>query len=168
MADEQEWPFPTWDEVTDEHGQIMEPMLPRNLVYDADTYLRWCYCLRLAKQISKEPYGKLACRMLAAALFKTDVPTTDEDDGKITLPLDEWDDEPKYVRVKCPACKQRTGVEVIYGYPSPELGEASQRGDVVLAGCVLDPEMPSRQCTACGQQWGGDFGRYGRRPAQKS
>ena len=82
MTEEPELPFPTWDEVTDEHGQIMEPMLPRQLVYDADTYLRWCYCLRLAKQISKEPYGKLACRLLAAELFNTDIPTTDESERR--------------------------------------------------------------------------------------
>jgi hypothetical protein len=80
----------------------------------------------------------------------------------------DYDDEPPrrpFIRVKCPACKQRTGVEIIYGYPSAELGEASNRGDVALGGCVLPDggNTPTRECTGCGQQWSGDYGRYGRK-----
>ena len=78
-------------------------------------------------------------------------------------------DEPeqrRFIRVKCPACKQKTGVEIIYGYPGGDLGEASKRGDIALGGCVIRDagDEPTRECTACGQQWGGDYGRYGRKP----
>ncbi len=71
---------------------------------------------------------------------------------------------PEYIRVKCPGCKQKTGVEVVHGYPSTESFEAADRGDLVLAGCLLpdDGEGYNRQCTACGHRWGLDFGRRGR------
>lgn len=65
----------------------------------------------------------------------------------LSIPLDE----PRSI---CPACKQRHGVNIIFGMPTEELWEAEKRGEVVLGGCCLpligDPE---RQCLACGHQW---------------
>lgn len=59
----------------------------------------------------------------------------------------------KMKKFLCPDCKQRAGVEIGYGYPSPELMEAASRGDIVLGGCCLTEEAPERECTACGHQW---------------
>lgn len=54
----------------------------------------------------------------------------------------------------CPACKKRRGVNISFGYPSPDLIEQVEHGEAVLGGCSLpmigDPE---RQCLACGHQW---------------
>ena len=76
------------------------------------------------------------------------------------------EEQQKWIRVKCPACKNLTGVEIIFGYPGGDLGMASRRGDVVLGGCLLplDGNDPNRECTSCGQQWGGSLGRRGRPP----
>ena len=54
----------------------------------------------------------------------------------------------------CPACKQRRGVDISYGMPTPETWELVERGEAVLGGCSLpligDPE---RQCLDCNHQW---------------
>ena len=77
----------------------------------------------------------------------------------------EFPEEPqKWIRVKCPACRQKTGVEVSWGFPTREAFEAAERGDLVLTGCSppLCGEEATRQCTACDHKWGGDFGPRGR------
>ena len=72
MAD---FAFPSWDEVTDEHGAITNESLPRQLVYNAETYYRWMYCLGIAHQFSGKPVTSYECRMFANALFGSDIPT---------------------------------------------------------------------------------------------
>ena len=44
----------------------------------------------------------------------------------------------KYI---CPECKQKTGVNIVYGYPSAELFEAANRDEVALGGCIIDNEQ---------------------------
>lgn len=56
----------------------------------------------------------------------------------------------KYI---CPTCKEKTGVNIIYGMPSPELFESAERGEVALGGCLISDENPERHCTACGAEW---------------
>ena len=56
----------------------------------------------------------------------------------------------KYI---CPACKQKTGVEILYGLPVFEMHEAAERGEIVLGGCCWSPESPERACTSCGHKW---------------
>lgn len=56
----------------------------------------------------------------------------------------------KYV---CPACAQKTGVDILYGLPAPAAFEAAERGEVVLGGCCIDLEGPERACTSCGHEW---------------
>lgn len=57
-------------------------------------------------------------------------------------------------RFRCPKCKQKRGVDISFGYPTPELVEQFNRNEAVLGGCSLpligDPE---RQCLDCGHQW---------------
>lgn len=56
----------------------------------------------------------------------------------------------KYV---CPACRQKTGVNIVFGYPTPELADRAERGEVALGGCVLSEEAPDRHCTSCEHEW---------------
>ena len=53
----------------------------------------------------------------------------------------------------CPACHQRTLVELVFGMPGPELFEASEQGDLVLGGCCITPglacDSPDLTCTTC-------------------
>ena len=57
----------------------------------------------------------------------------------------------------CPACHQRTLVELVFGMPGPELFEAAEQGDLVLGGCCITPalacESPELTCTTC--NWSG-------------
>ena len=56
-------------------------------------------------------------------------------------------------RFRCPQCKQKTGVNIIYGYPTEELWKQSERNEVALGGCVRDFDAPDRQCLSCQHQW---------------
>lgn len=57
------------------------------------------------------------------------------------------------VRFICPSCKQKTGVNISYGYPTDELFEEAERNEAVLGGCMQYPNDPDRQCLACGHRW---------------
>lgn len=52
----------------------------------------------------------------------------------------------------CPACDSARVVDIVYGYPGPELMEAAANKDVVLGGCCIDDDMPRWQCVECGAQ----------------
>ena len=54
-----------------------------------------------------------------------------------------------------PSCDHGVPVPIVYGFPSTEMFEASQRGDVALGGCVVEASSPTWRCTACGLEWGG-------------
>jgi hypothetical protein len=58
------------------------------------------------------------------------------------------DDRPTFRR--CPACGSGDAVRIAYGYPSLELGQAAERGEVVLGGCLVGPESPDYECRRCG------------------
>ena len=46
----------------------------------------------------------------------------------------------------CPRCRERSGVDIIYGYPVFELVEQEQRGEIVIGGCVIDAMAYCRHC----------------------
>jgi hypothetical protein len=56
----------------------------------------------------------------------------------------------KYI---CPSCRQKTGVDILYGMPSFEGFQMAERGEVVLGGCCVDLDGAERECIACGHQW---------------
>ena len=56
-------------------------------------------------------------------------------------------------RFKCPKCKQTTGADIIYGFPTEEAFEQAERNEAVLGGCMQEIGAPDRQCLSCGQQW---------------
>lgn len=56
-------------------------------------------------------------------------------------------------KYRCPACSEKSGVDISYGMPSPELFEAAERGEVALGGCCIDDELPERQCLLCNHTW---------------
>jgi len=56
----------------------------------------------------------------------------------------------KYI---CPACKQKTGVDILYGMPSPEAFELAGKNLLALGGCCFDLDGPERSCTSCGHEW---------------
>jgi hypothetical protein len=54
---------------------------------------------------------------------------------------------------RCPACGEKTGVYILYGYPTLEMFEASERGEIVLGGCCVCESDPDRQCLSCDHTW---------------
>jgi len=57
----------------------------------------------------------------------------------------------------CPACGERSGVPIFWGYPSPDsmdsLLKAVKRGEVELGGCLVTGDDPDTACAACGHRW---------------
>jgi hypothetical protein len=49
-------------------------------------------------------------------------------------------------------------VRIVYGYPSEELREEAERGEVALGGCCVTGDDPTHLCRACEHRW-----RAGRR-----
>ena len=62
------------------------------------------------------------------------------------------DDELTFPRYTCPSCGEHTVVPVVFGMPAPILGDAADRGEVILGGCDIPYEFTGREveCTACG------------------
>ena len=56
-------------------------------------------------------------------------------------------------RFKCPHCKQKSGVNIIYGFPTDEAFQQAERNEVALGGCMQEIGAPDRQCLSCGHQW---------------
>jgi hypothetical protein len=62
----------------------------------------------------------------------------------------------------CPHCGSQRCVPVAYGFPSTDLQEEAERGEVVLGGCIIWGGQPEWVCMACGLEWG----RGGSRPSR--
>lgn len=45
----------------------------------------------------------------------------------------------------CPVCGARM-IPIAYGFPSGEMFEQAERGEVVLGGCLIDPANPENVC----------------------
>ena len=79
--------------------------------------------------------------------------------GKATVdrPRDEdpSPDRPRRRRRKtCPTCKKKDQVvEILYGMPTYEAYEASQRGEFVIGGCCVMPEQPTKHCKRCDESF---------------
>jgi hypothetical protein len=52
---------------------------------------------------------------------------------------------------RCPRCGSDRVVPYAYGLPIPDLVAAEERGEVLLAGCVVDADSPAFHCRACGR-----------------
>ena len=55
---------------------------------------------------------------------------------------------------KCPKCSKKDSiVPIVYGYPSPEMIDDFDDGNVSLGGCSISDESPDYECNACGNKW---------------
>ena len=52
----------------------------------------------------------------------------------------------------CPTCGSTEAIPIAYGYPSTEMAEAAERGEISLGGCVIGPESPELECASCGAE----------------
>ena len=53
----------------------------------------------------------------------------------------------------CPECNFVEGVDILYGYPSPETLKAWHNKEVELGGCIAGNEKPNHKCFRCNHQW---------------
>jgi hypothetical protein len=51
----------------------------------------------------------------------------------------------------CPHCGSDRVIPIMYGLPIPDLVAAEERGEVILAGCVIGEDAPAFHCSACGR-----------------
>lgn len=56
---------------------------------------------------------------------------------------------------KCPACGSTETIKILYGEPTYDAFEASERGEIALGGCCVSDISLTRHCKACGQDFGG-------------
>jgi hypothetical protein len=56
---------------------------------------------------------------------------------------------------RCPRCGSDRIVEIAYGLPTAEAGEAAERGEFILGGCMVGPGSPEWGCAAC--HWQPDY-----------
>ena len=45
------------------------------------------------------------------------------------------------------------GVEIVFGYPSEEMIEQLERGEIVLGGCCVTEDDPEGHCKDCAHSW---------------
>jgi len=50
---------------------------------------------------------------------------------------------------KCPKCGSAEVLRIAYGLPGPEMGEAAERGEIALGGCVIDERSRQWECATC-------------------
>lgn len=55
-------------------------------------------------------------------------------------------------RRTCPRCRGAL-VRIVYGFPSPELMAAVERGEFALGGCLVLGDDPARECSRCKLQF---------------
>jgi len=58
---------------------------------------------------------------------------------------------------KCPRCGSSRVVPIFWGFPTQDsmegLLEASRKGEVVLGGCNVSEDDPTRHCKDCKHEW---------------
>ena len=57
---------------------------------------------------------------------------------------------------RCPKCGTERVLPIAYGYPSPEMQDAIQRGELALGGCIVGRAGgdPLWRCAACKHEFG--------------
>lgn len=53
----------------------------------------------------------------------------------------------------CPKCNKRNSIRIVYGYPGDEMMESSQKGDIILGGCIVERNSLDRYCRTCSSAW---------------
>ena len=59
---------------------------------------------------------------------------------------------PKNIPI-CPSCNSENVATIAFGYPSPEMINAAERGEIVLGGCCVTEDDPKWHCKDCAHEW---------------
>ena len=57
--------------------------------------------------------------------------------------------------MRCPACGSARTAPVVYGLPGGDTLAKAERGEAILGGCVITPDLvqDDRGCIDCGARW---------------
>ena len=55
--------------------------------------------------------------------------------------------------LKCPACKSKHVIPIVYGMPTVEAHRQVEQGKIKLGGCVLSADNPNYYCRNCHHEW---------------
>ncbi len=72
------------------------------------------------------------------------------------LPAQATTDQPTELR--CPRCGERRPVRIVYRFATAAMGEAQDRGEIALGGCIIRPGAPMWRCRRCGREWSDEAG----------
>lgn len=53
----------------------------------------------------------------------------------------------------CPKCQSKNIAAIVFGFPSPEMIEGEDKGDIVLGGCCVEVDDPEWRCKDCEHEW---------------
>ena len=56
-------------------------------------------------------------------------------------------------RITCPRCGSGDVWPIVYGMPDPDSVARGGWDGLVMGGCVVDPDNPTRACQACHHRW---------------
>ena len=54
--------------------------------------------------------------------------------------------------MNCPKCNNIMK-QYVYGFPTPDLMDKADKGEIILAGCTADLFEPSHYCQECQEQY---------------
>ena len=54
---------------------------------------------------------------------------------------------------RCPLCDSEDIAAIVFGYPSSEMIEGSERGTIKLGGCCVEEDDPKWHCKECEHEW---------------
>jgi hypothetical protein len=78
-------------------------------------------------------------------------PIVSVNDNRIEL-MTVTPDLPRSQSAVCPHCRKPLKlVPIVYGYPAPETFDAADRGELVVAGCLVGDNDPQWACASCGE-----------------
>lgn len=97
-----------------------------------------------AKETTEQSAGKSGADKSVASTETSESNTDKPDEGKNAAPA------------QCPKCGHDT-IPIVYGEPGQDLLEMEERGEIVLGGCVVDKDSPTRYCANCKTESGVAF-----------
>lgn len=77
----------------------------------------------------------------------------DQGDRDAKRKLDELQNTEVVKVVQCPLCGSLTTVPIVYGMPDSELGEQTEKGKIMLGGCLVWDNGLDSYCRDCNKEF---------------
>jgi len=57
------------------------------------------------------------------------------------------------MKLICPKCQSPRVIRIVYGFPTSEMFDKVDRGEVKLGGCIIKEDNPDFYCKDCGHKF---------------